>query len=80
MPKLLPILAAAGLTVGAVAAVPHQAAAQALAVQWGYGGGYDYAPPPPPPPPPYGARRRSRRIGPGRRSVTPAMRPRPWWR
>lgn len=78
MRKLLSILAAAGLTVGAVAAVPHQAAAQTLTVHWGYGSSY-YAPPPPPPPPPYWARPHHWRYGPPPWAYAPPPPPRPWW-
>jgi hypothetical protein len=57
MRKLIPLLAAGALSLGALLATPDQAAAQAMPVHWGqgygYGGGY-YAPPPPPPPPYYG--------------------------
>lgn len=57
MRKLIPLLAAGMLGLGALTATPATASAQAMPVHWGYGEGYGggyYAPPPPPPPPYYG--------------------------
>ncbi len=58
MRKLIPLLAAGALSLGAAMATPAPASAQVMPAHWGdgygYGGGY-YAPPPPPPPP-YGGR------------------------
>ncbi|MBL6454321.1 hypothetical protein JMJ55_03230 [Belnapia sp. T6] len=80
MRKLIPLLAAGALSLGAVLASPNQAAAQPMPAHWGYGGGHGggYYAPPPPPPPYYGRPHWHRPYG-GPPPWAYAPPPRPYW-